>query len=322
MTTVADGLFQYGGMPVGSLYNGKWFFVDPANGADGNSGRSPDRALATLYRAHALMTAGKNDVCVLIGDGATTGTARLSLALAVSADPTAAVTPTAGTLVWSKNACHLIGVTAPTMVAQRARIAPPSGTYTVTTFGSATLISVTASGCHSVTGGRNYFKNVNIGGLADAESAQAAGARTLFISGTGENTFEDCVIGLDTVTRTAANATVEFAAATPRNVFKNCVFPFMTSAATPLGFIATGNGSMDRYQLFDGCSFINNIGSTSTTMTVLASCSTASPGGLFVHKDSNLVGIGEYGDANGLTNTRVMGASGTAASTGIAITPS
>ncbi len=345
MTTFADGVFQFGGMPsAASLYNGKWFFVDPANGSDGNSGSSPKQALATLYRAHVLMTAGKNDVCVLIGDGGTTATARLSLANAVAADPTAAVTPTAGTLVWSKNACHLIGVTAPTMNFQRARIAPPTGTYTAATFGSPTFISITASGCHfenfsifsgfstgsttaiccSITGSRNYFRNINFGGLADAASAGAAGARNLFIgaAGGGENTFEGCVIGLDTVTRTAANATIEFAGATVRNIFKDCVFPFMTSAATPLGILGTGAECMDRYQLFDNCTFINAIKSTSTVMTVLASMTDASPGGMLAFKDCTLIGITDYGDTNAQTINQVMGASGIATTTGIAVTPS
>jgi len=343
VTTFADGVFSFGGIPSAfSLYNGKWFFVDPANGSDGNDGRAPNRALATLYRAHVLMTSGNNDVCVLIGNGGTSATARLSLANAVAADPTAAVTPTAGTLVWSKNACHLIGVTAPTQVAQRARLAPPTGTYTATTFGSGTVVTISGSGCHfenfssffgfstgstsaiafNVTGSRNYFKNIDMGGLADAESAGSASARTLVIDTGAENTFEDCYIGLDTVTRTAANASVEFKGGTARNTFKNCIFPFMTSAATPLGIIGTGAACMDRWQLFRNCDFINNIKSTSTTMTVLASMSSASPGGMLMFKDCNLVGITDFGDTNGLANTQVMGASGTAATTGIAVTPS
>ena len=131
MTTFADGVYQFGGAPVGTLpffgKQSKTFFVDPANGADGNDGTAPNRAFATLYQAHAKMTAGHNDVCYLLGDGSTTATARLSAALAASVNSTV----TAGTLIWSKNACHLIGVTAPTLN-RRARIATPTGTYTYT----------------------------------------------------------------------------------------------------------------------------------------------------------------------------------------------
>ena len=80
-----------GGIP---LVGGNYYFCDPANGSDGNDGTSPESAVATLYRLHALMTAGQNDVGYLIGNGASSGSARLSTALAQSIDSTA----TTGTL--------------------------------------------------------------------------------------------------------------------------------------------------------------------------------------------------------------------------------
>lgn len=343
MTTFADGLYQFGGMSVTPgvpcPFTGKWIWCDPVNGSDGNYGNTPTQAVATLYAAHYRATSGNNDVVVLIGNGAASGTARLSLANAQVWDSTA----TAGTLVWSKNATHLIGIGAPTRVAQRARIAPPSGTYTVTTFGSANFITVTGNGCYfsnfsvfngfstggaaqiawTDTGSRNCYANVNIFGMADAGSAGDAGSRSVKIgaSGSGESTWIDCVIGGDTVTRTAANASLELAGGTPRNSFIRCTFPFMTSAATPLGILGTGNACVDRWTLFQDCTFINNIKSTSTVMTVLASFTTASPGGLLLHKNSTLVGITDYGDTNGLANTYVDGGTVTAATTGIAVNP-
>ncbi len=57
-------------------------------------------------------------------------------------------------------------------------------------------------------------------------------------------------------------------------------------------------------------------------MTVLASFTTASPGGLLLHKNSTLVGIGEFGDTNGLANSYVDGGPPAAATTGIAVNPS
>lgn len=324
-----------GGAP---MFTGNWYFVNPASGSDGNTGAA-DNPLATLYQAHAKMTAGNNDVCVLVGNGAASGTARLSLALAQSIDSSV----TAGTLVWSKNACHLIGMTAPTMNFQLARIAPPSGTYTAATFGSANFVTVSAAGCYFAnfslfngfstgganqicwtdTGGRNYYFNVNFGGMADAASANSTGSRSLKIGsgGTGENTFESCVIGIDTVTRTAANASLEFAGATPRNVFRNCVFPFQGNTAGIIGIVGTGSGNMDRWQLFDGCSFINNVQSTSTTMTGLATLA-ASSGGLLLMKNSVIVGIGEFGtDATSRGQIYIDMPTPTAADGGIAVNP-
>lgn len=332
---------RVGGVPIfgnlgGIPFTGNYIFCDPASGADGNPGTA-DLPVATLYAAHNKATAGNNDVIVLVGDGSTTATARLSLALAQGVDSSVS----SGQLVWSKNATHLIGVTAPTGISQRARIAPPSGTYTASTFGSATMVNVTASGCmfanFSLWGGfstgstsaitwidagaRNAYQNVHIGGLADAASAGAAACRVIKISGSGEHTFENCTFGVDTVTRTAANVTVEFSGGTTRSVFRNCIFPFMTSAATPLGVIVSAAAGSDRFQLFDRCVFINAIKSTSTAMDGLSTLA-ASMGGMHVYKDCTLVGITEYGtDATSRGQIYVDGGTVTAATSGIAVNP-
>lgn len=325
------------GMGGAPLFTGNWWFVDPANGSDGNTGAA-DSPFATLYRAHSKATAGNNDVVVLVGDGSTTGTARLSLALAQSIDSSV----TAGTLVWSKNATHLIGMTAPTSVSQRARIAPPSGTYTQATFGSGNFVTVSATGCYFAnislfngfstggnsqicwtdSGGRNFYYNMHFGGAGDAASAQSTSSRSLKITGsTGENTFVRCTVGLDTVTRTVANASLEFAGATPRNRFTECVFPFQTSASTPIGIIGTGSGNMDRWQAFERCLFINNVQSTSTTMAALSTLA-ASSGGLILMTYCTLVGITEYGtDATSRGQIYVDGGTVTAATSGIAVNP-
>jgi hypothetical protein len=341
LTNFPNGVSSFGVPMIGGIgglpLTGTWYFVNPASGSDGNDGLSPESPLATLYQAHNLMTAGQNDVCVLIGNGASSGSARLSLALAQTINSSA----TAGTLTWSKNACHLIGVAAPTQVGSRARIAPPSGTYTQATFGSGDFIVVSAAGCifanlsifHGFstggtnqiawtdTGGRNYYYNVDIGGIGDAASAANTGARSLKISGTGENTFVNCTIGLDTVTRSVANASLEFAGATPRNVFISCNFPFMTSAAGVLGIIGTGSSNMDRWQKFDNCTFINAINSTSTTMSGLATLA-ASSGGLILMKNATMVGITEFGtDATSRGQMYVDGGAPTAGTSGIAVVP-
>lgn len=342
LTNFPNGVSSFG-VPVlpgvaGLPFTGNAYFVDPATGSDGNNGLSPNRAFATLYKAHAACTDGNNDVVYLIGNGQSSGSARLSTALAQTVDSTA----TTGTLTWSKNATHLVGITAPTGVAQRARIAPPTGTYTQATFGSGNFVVVTAAGCmfanfslfHGFStggnsqicwtdsGGRNYYQNVQFGGAGDAASAQSTSSRSLLVTGTtGENTFVDCVIGLDTTTKTVANASLEFAGGTPRNTFVGCNFPFQTSAATVLGIIGTGAACMDRWQKFDRCTFINNISSTSTAMTVLTTLSSASPGGLILMKDCTLVGIGEFGGTNGLANTYIDGGTVTAATSGIAVNP-
>lgn len=327
------------GMAGLPLTIGRVFFVDYAAGSDGNSGAA-DAPLKTLYQAHNLMRDGYNDVAVIVGDGSATGTQRLSLANAQTIDPTA----TSGTLVWSKDACHIVGMTAPTMVASRARIAPPSGTYTASTFGANTFVSVTAQGCifsnfstfvgfstgsasmigWSDTGGRNYYQNVQFGGFGDTASAQGTGARALVISGlNGENTFDGCSIGLDTISRTVANANLEFAGGTPRNTFRNCTFPMLAGAAGVLSILGTGASCMDRYQLFDRCKFLNGMSSGGTAQTVIASLTSASPGGLLLMDNCTFIGDTNtnWGDTNALANMYVNGGSPTAATNGNAVKP-
>jgi len=340
LTNFPNGVSSFGVPVLGSIsgvpFTGNYYFVDPASGADGNEG-SAESPLATLYEAHRRCTDGNNDVVILVGNGQSSGTARLSLANAQAIDSTA----TTGTLTWSKNATHLVGVCAPTQVGQRARIAPPTGTYTASTFGANVFVNVTGAGClfsnldiycgfstGSTTmvawqdsGGRNAYQNVNIQGLADAASAGASGARVLKITGSGENTFYNCVIGVDTVTRSAANASIEFASGTARNIFLGCTFPFQTSASTPLGIITSAAAALDRWQKFEGCSFINNVQSTSTTMSGLATLA-ASSGGLLLMKDCTLVGITEFGtDATSRGQIYIDGGTVTAGTAGIAVNP-
>lgn len=306
---------------------GTAIFLDTVNGRDYNNGTSPTDqgdgttgAVQSLQRAYNLATSGKNDVVAVLGDGGTAASVRIS-----------------ETFTWAKNATHLVGVASNVNISNRARIAPPSG---ATAFANFFVVSgsgcnflnlqwfhgfgtgTTSAICMAVTGGRNYFGNCHIAGMGDDASAQSAGSRSLKISTTGENVFDTCTIGVDTVTRTQANASVEFAAAVPRNQFRDCLFPFMGSAAGVLGILGTGNGCVDRFQLFDRCLFINAIKSTSTTMTVLSSFTTASPGGLLLFNRSVLVGITDYGDTNGLANSYIDGLTGAAATSGIAVNPS
>jgi hypothetical protein len=326
LTNFPNGITSFGVPVLGTIgglpFTGNYYFVDPVNGADGNDG-TPELPLKTLYGALAKCTAGNNDVVVLMGDGTSAGSARLSTALAQSINSAA----TTGTLNWNKDATHLIGVCAPTAVAQRARIAPPTGTYTAATFNATTFINVTASGCYFAnlsvfcgfstgnasmiawqdSGSRNAYSNVNIYGMADAASAAGANA---------------CTLGGDTVARSAANATIEFAGGTARNSFIDCTLPFQASAATPIGIKVGAASGMDRYALFKGCSFINNIGSTSTTLSALATLA-ASAGGQVVIKNSMMVGITEFGsDASSLGQIYVDMPAPSASAGGIGVNPS
>jgi hypothetical protein len=288
----------------GLLQVGNVYFCQPnTTVAVANQDGSQAKPDNTLLAAYNRCVTGRNDVVVLVGNGGTGATARVDAAF-----------------TWSKDATHLVGICSPVLLSQRARIAPTSGVTAFTPY-----FTISGAGCAFVnvqwfmgfttgttsqlgmviTSNRCYFKNCHIAGMADNESAQSAGSRSLKISGGGEHLFEDCTIGIDTITRTAANASVEFASGTPRNVFRRCIFPFMTSSATVLGILGTGNGCVDRFNLFDQCLFVNAIKSTSTAMTVLGSFTTASPGGMILFKGSAIIGMTDFGDTNFFANTYV-----------------
>ena len=61
MSRFPDGVFQYGGQPLGSLWASPWskvLFVDGENGSDGVDGRKPTAALKTIQKAVDLATRG------------------------------------------------------------------------------------------------------------------------------------------------------------------------------------------------------------------------------------------------------------------------
>jgi hypothetical protein len=344
LTNFPNGLTSFGVPVLGGIgglpFSGNWWFVDPSGGLDGNSGTSPSQALASLYQALNKAVEGNNDVIVLVGNGLSSGSARLSLAGAQAITPAA----TSGTLVWNKDAVHLVGMAAPTQIAQRARIAPPTGTYTQATFGSGNFVTVSAQGClfanvslfHGFstggtnqicwtdTGARNAYWNMDFGGIGDATSAADAGARSFKLggAGNGETTFNNCNFGLDTVARGAvANATLELTGGTPRNVFKGCSFLMDTTASNPLHILGTGASCIDREQIFQDCSFLNAIKSGATAITAVGSFSSASPGGYVLLKSCTSVGATKWGDTNFLANSYVDGGPPTAGTTGLGVNP-
>jgi len=278
---------------------GKAFFVDPARGSDGNRGTDWRQPLATVTKAYSLTTDNAGDVVYLLNDGNTSGTSRDT-----------------ATITWAKDNTHLVGLCAPTLMSQRARISPPTSATAIVTpllkvtghgnvFANISLFEGTsedsvASVCVEVEGNRNYFYNVammNMGDATNGHSGDEAGSAHLLIDGGQENVFENCYIGLDTAARSAANANVRFTkngtTAATRNVFRNCVFPAFADAATALFVQASESGGTDRYQLFENCTFINATNSTATAMTA-AIAHHASTGGHIIIKDCMLVGATDW----------------------------
>lgn len=227
------------------------YFVDPANGSDSNDGRNPTKPLLTLAAAYAKTTANQNDAVVLIGS------------------------PTGNNLAteldWSKSYTHLVGLSAPLAMGQRARVVNPSTAdldYVLKVSGSGCIIrnvqfydgkdKAEDGLCVHVTGDRNYFENCFIAGMGDATAlgpATRAGSCSLKVSGS-ENLFRNCTIGLDTIERTAASS--ECIVSGGRNRFEHCDFRTQALAAAAGFLVTVDNSAADlRDTIFEDCLFFN-----------------------------------------------------------------
>lgn len=250
---------------------GNTYFVDETHGSDTqpNAG-GPNTPFATLAAANAAAVDGDT---IFI-----TGTVHVS-----------------ATVVFTQNNLSLIGLNAPSMNG-RARISQTGSSV------FSPLVHMSGQGCrvenlgtfHGFNdasaqvcwlddGGRNYYRNVDFLGMGNATAAAQAGGRNLVISGgNGENLFENCRIGLDTIVRaTAANASLEINGGSPRNVFRNCVFSSLCSDASDV-HILIGAAGIDRFLLLDNCTFINAVDSTGTSLTADISADAAAGGSVLV----------------------------------------
>lgn len=275
---------------VGSFnQNGDSYFVDPTSGDDGMTGKTPGTAKATLAAGEELLSANQNDKLYYL-----CGSSSISLT---------------ETLTWDKNYTHLIGVCAPTNVAQRARVFMTAATA------DTPMWDISASGCSfnnvyffhgindaaalvctAVSGGRNSFNNVHFAGIGHATQGDQAGAISLSLAGAEENHFQRCTIGVDTVARSTTNTEISCSAQAVRNTFEDClILSFCDNAGH--NFVKAGSGGLDRWINFKRCNFFNAVESTSTTMTEAMDIHDSAGG--FVHLDEcNIVGATDVAAAD------------------------
>jgi len=298
------------------LIGGKRHWLDPEDTVQGDG--TILNPFYTLEGAESAITAGQGDIVIVRGIVNSSGSTK-----------TATV---AAAVDWDKNSTALIGACAPTLVAKRARIANAA-----TSVALAYIIDVQAHDCvfenlhitnegttaasalgtMIVSGQRNYFKGLHIG--QPLYSVGQATAYALKVTGS-ENTFEDCVIGLDTVKRTADNAVMILDGAATRNTFINCRFVSHAEVNTYCMVRVADSTALDRLTVFQDCTFYNfwtNWGGTLLEAFEI-------PAGMQTNHilwrgQNSLVGILEL-DANDRSGTYQTGPAAAAAS-GIAVTP-
>lgn len=272
------------GIPVGA--DSRYWFVDPANGSDGNDG-SLTTPFKTITKAYAQLRSGHWDGIFLIGYGSGASSAVVTVPL-----------------VWSASFTFLYGLCAPTLGQQRARISNGASTVLVTPLVQITGQQVifknieffnggndatAAAVCVSIdTGGqRCYFENCQLAGGGTVASAGNAAMRSLVINGGGENEFVHCTIGLDTILRNAVNYEIEIKGASPRNVFEGCLFDHNGVAGS--FFLLIGAGGVDRYTMFNGCIFYNFTGGGGASLTNAYSIN-AGAGGDIIMQQCSFIG--------------------------------
>jgi hypothetical protein len=320
MTTFGDQLYHMGGAPVGGMFTtGKAWFVNPDTGSDGNAGTAK-RPLATLAKALSKATANRNEVVYLVSESNTA----------------ANTTDYQSTeLDWNKDGVHLIGVCSGNNVAQRSRIAQLSTATDVdgllTVSANNCLIAnihvfqgvddATSKGAVLVTGSRNKFYNCHFAGIGHA-TQDTTDNYSLCVSGGSENMFERCTIGLDTIARgTAANSEIRLQSGATRNKFYLCDIITYAEANTHQFLLVPTNG-LDRWTIFQDCSFINMPTGTAsgTTMTEAFDVTGGgSPDGLILLKGCTLVGATDWEANTESGKTFIDGAAPTNNTSGLAV---
>jgi hypothetical protein len=266
-------------------------YVKPYTGLDANRGDSPIRARKSIQSALTQVQASTNSRIIMMAESDT------------AASTTDYYTTS---LLYNVDGTHLIGANSSTLYSQRSRIAAKSSLTTgfgaVVTFSAndcywenievfyGIAASTASCGAMLLSGNRNHFVNCHIAGIGHA-TADVTTAYSLKISGS-ENLFERCVIGLDTIQRTAANAEIRFAFnsttgyGAARNVFRDCrIVSYGTSSHN---FVEALAGSIDRDNTFENCTFINmptGIAGNGTQMAQAFSMTTgSSPDGIIILK--------------------------------------
>lgn len=254
------------GLGIRLLPEARYIYLAPdnPNANDSNDGTDPIYPKLTLPGAFAECVAGQHDTIVYVA-----GTAGISLS---------------AQLVWNKDYTHLLGICAPTMVGQRARISQAAGDLNLSP-----LIDVTATGClfkdlyifqgpadaHSlidvrVTGQRNMFANVHFAG--GAGSNNVSGAASLVLDGADENLFSHCTVGVDTANAGDGVRALRFGSdnGAARNIFDTCHFTLQAGHAGAAFVECPAALGMDRYTIFRDCLFSSLPAQQMTTGFVIA----------------------------------------------------
>jgi len=252
MSTFPDGLYEYGGVPVGMTElqprDVRWIYSSVStaiyNAIQKNT--SADRVHATVQAAHDVTTASRNDVVFLTPE---------------THDQTATIT-------WSNANTHLIGMHHGSRWSNSCIIENTSASTVTPVFtlsGANCLIKnihfkhAVGSNVANLTAVRvsssgNLFQNCWFEGPCDNSVADLATFRTVQIGG-GGNTFKSCVFGSTSVFLSGAGALLEYYTTTYRATFEDCIFYTVVDSTTPY-MIYVKTGKAQGSQFYRNCQFV------------------------------------------------------------------
>lgn len=258
MSTVSDGLFQYGGQPVGGATGsspfGDVYFVDYGKGSDANTGKSVEDAVKTLSQAISLVTTNNNDVIYIDGHSAVVETAMVTL---------------------SKNRVTIVGCNGvPGHMGQGARI---SGTHTATATNICTFkntgvrntfiglkfenASTVDEGLYCVAEGGEFSRYFNCS-FYKSTDLDDAGASEIAMNGDTAQ-FYNCTFG-STVNETGnirANVLLTGGIITGKkcrdSYFENCLFLGKADDTDKVFVYGANATDAERMLMFKQCTFFN-----------------------------------------------------------------
>lgn len=297
ITNFPNGVSSYG-VPVngneipftiGANGTGKTFYVDPTNGSDGNDGRTPEKALATVAQAYSLVTTNAHDTIALSANAGHAVTSMLSI---------------------SKNRMHIVGLSGRNGIGMGARARITMGVTTAATDIAVmqnTGVGNTFTGIKtdsSNTKAESLYSVVEAGEYAIYNSCELykstdlddAGASELALNGDSAQ-FHNMTIG-STANETGnirANVIVTGGIVSGKKLrdcyFQNCMF-LAKADDTDKVFVYGANATdVERSLTFKGCTFFNNPLSAGTPAAAIAFGAAQTEGAVFCDATTAVVDV-------------------------------
>lgn len=284
-----NGMPMVGGLPVtfgntGGGGAGKYYFVNPTTGSDGNKGTSMDKPFATIDKANTSATSNNHDVIVLSATSAHAQTTMLSV---------------------TKNRLHFLGLDAVgRYYGQRSRItssgAGTAGIALVQTTGVGTSFSnikfdsgfTLNASIYGFADGGEYTRMQNCEIYKSSDTDQATAAE-LLMNGDGSY-YSHCTIGSLATNVSAARTNVlltreKITGKVCRDVmFEDCMFWLKSSSTTACHFHSTTATDVERMLQIKNCQMIVAKLSTGTVGDAIIIDAALTEGMIIVNNSCNV----------------------------------